>query len=290
MSDTETIPTVPEPAQAEPDSLYRYSAWVHVGVGAAECEWVDEPAGTVQPDMQGCDGHFHAWCRIPNEFQRREIAEHAKAAAARKRRQMRRDGTTAFEMLEEGLDSLVASAAGMERARNELMGEGWFQAFQDAQREVRDMDDPHSEGEEPEKLYANIDTDVARFQRLVSEGSVESDEFVELQDHVAGFELKLQEQVEALLKPERDRLEGMDDLDVIAELRNARIERAGQEEFIHHFNAHTWLSCTFPQRAGEPDPAFRDLKQLERAAPEVLAALRSTFDGLQATAQRAAGN
>jgi REP element-mobilizing transposase RayT len=33
--------------------------------------------------------HFHAWIRLPNQFQIRDIAEKAKAAQARKKRMLR---------------------------------------------------------------------------------------------------------------------------------------------------------------------------------------------------------
>lgn len=295
MSETEelTLPTVPEPAQREPDSLYRYSTWVHVGHGADSCDQVDVEAGT-----SSCTdpAHFHAWCRIPNDFQDREIREHARGASARKRRQMRKDGTSANEVLEEGLEELREAADGREKAESEIIGSEWFGDYMEAVREVRDLDDPdeatgdEDNGPEP-KLFASIDVDMARFQRLVQEESdPNGDEYKELATHVADYQTRVQAAVEERVVPKRARLAAQDDDTVFAELRAKRIELSGQEEFLHHFNAHGWLACSYKQQAGDPETCFRDLAHMESAAPEVLGALRDTHADLQRTAREALGN
>lgn len=293
MTATETsLPTVPEPASAEPDSLYKYSIWLNVGHGAEGCSEVDEQAGTCNcPDS----AHFHAWCRIPNDFQEREIRDHARAASARKKRQMRLPGTSANDVLESDLEELREAADGRERAEAELVGAEWFRDYMDAVREVRDLPDPADEpedGEEGTKLFGSIDVDLARFQRLGLEGADEesdSDEYKELAAHVADYQVKVQDAVEERVLPKRARLEALTEDAVFAELRGKRIELLGQEEFVHHFNAHTWLACTYKQQA-DPNPYFRDLAHMERAAPEVLGALRDTFADLQRTAREAQGN
>lgn len=292
-TDEVILPTVPEPAQPEPDSLYRYSTWVHVGHGAEGCSEVDEQAGTVAcPDTS----HFHAWCRIPNDFQDREIREHAQAASARKKRQARKEGSSVNDVLEEGLDVLRVAPDGRERAENELIGSEWYSDYMEAVREVRDMEDPaEASGDEDEdhapKLFASIDIDMARFERLVNEGAdKEGDEMKELVAHIADYQVRVQDAVETRVSPRRARLQAMSVDAVFAELRAKRIDLAGQEEFLHHFSAHTWLACTYKQQAGDPEAYFRDLAHMENAAAEVLAALRDAHADLLRTAREAMGN
>ena len=284
MSETDT-PTIPEPAEEQPAGLYKYSTWVHAGPGADSCVHGEDESCT-DPE------HFHAWCRIPNDFQEREIREHARAAAARKRRQMRKEGTSAFEILEEGIESLFAKPNGEELAIAELIGSEWLIDYEQAVREVRGMvdpDEPASEDEEaPPLLFGDIDMDMARFQRLTQEGQTETDEFRELQAHVLRYQAEVTKAVEGIVEPKRSALEALAPSDLGNDLREKRIERAGQDEYLHHYQAHIWLSCTLQSRGGSP--TFSDLGRLEVAPGEVLMLLRETFGELMSGAQRAAGN
>jgi hypothetical protein len=288
-----TLPAVPEPAEAAPDSLYRFSTWLHVGHGADDCTEVDTIAGV---NRCGDPAHFHAWCRLPNDFQRREIIEHATAAGARKRRQMRMEGTTAHEVLEEGLDRLLREEGGLDKIRDELLAGTWYRDYMDAVRETRDLDDPDwtpGEGEADDdapKLFADIDQDTARFQRLQSEGyDPKGDELKELAAHMALYQVRIQERLEARIAPRRQGFEALDSNELLDLLRNKRVELAGQDEFMHHYAAHEWLACTYTQRASD-DTYFRDLKHMENASPEVLFHLRETFGDLERIAQGASGN
>lgn len=283
----EAAVTSPAPAERDPRSLYKYATWIHVGHGADECTEVDEQAGTNQ-----CadTSHFHAWCRIPNPLQEREIRERALAGKARKIRQLRSQGSDANEILETELESLQAEPDATERMAAELVGADWAPDYLSAVRQVRELDDPDGDGEDAPKLFAHIEDDQARFARLEAATPEEraQDEFEELRDHVAAYQEKVREAFEAITNPKRETYEQMDAHDLLDLTRRKRIERGGTEEFMHQFSVQEWLSCTY--RAREGDLAFRDLKHLEGADPEVLLTLESTFADLEKTAQSSSGN
>src|SRR5262245_8571172 len=79
-------------AQKAPGELFKFSAWVHIGVGADECEHA-QTGNCADP------GHFHAWCRLPNQFQHQDIRERALAAKARRIRQLRDPATDGYDVL-----------------------------------------------------------------------------------------------------------------------------------------------------------------------------------------------
>jgi hypothetical protein len=91
----------PKDATRSPNQLFRYSAWVHVGDGAQDCATAE--IGCTDP------GHFHAWCRLPNQLQHEDIRERALAAKARRIRQMRDPEADAHEILELDMAELETS-------------------------------------------------------------------------------------------------------------------------------------------------------------------------------------
>lgn len=283
----QSLPVVPTPAEAEPDSLYKFSEWCHVGAGAAAEQFEDD-----RFDRCENPAHFHAWCRIPNDFQEREIRDHARAAAARKKRQMRLDGTDANAILEGNLEELRDEDEWREITVSELVGSVWFEAYNTAVREVRDVDADDADEDEAEtpvgKLFVGIDADMTRLQRLLGDGAEDGDELSELRAHVASYTVKVQEHVEALIKPKQTMWESLGDMDLLDTLRKARVKRAGAEEYLHHFEAHVWLACSYTHVNGEP--CFADLKAMEKAPAEVLRGLRETHKILQGIAQGALGN
>jgi len=277
------VPLVPVPAAREPRSLYRYSEWLHVGDGAEDCPSL----------LTGCvdDAHVHAWCRLPNPLQEREIRERALAAKARKRRQLLTEGTDLNEILEGELDAIAAEGdAAIPTLVTELLSREWWKDYLEAVREVRDLDDTSEGAEEGAKLYAHIEEDKARFARLAAQDPADrnADEFDELQAHIKAHDDAVDKTVENLTSPRRAVLEASDINDLIDQTRRKRIETIVSDEFMHHFSIHSWLSCTYRQRDGQL--FFTDLAQLENAAPEVLLGLRETYADLERVAQEAQGN
>src|ERR1700726_392288 len=91
----------PKPAQAEAAKMFRYSSYLHVGPGAEECGHREDGECT-DPT------HFHAWCRLPNKFQHRDLYTKAQAAKARRLRLLNQPDSDASEVLESELDGLRA--------------------------------------------------------------------------------------------------------------------------------------------------------------------------------------
>jgi hypothetical protein len=65
-------------AEKSHERLFKWSQWVHVGAWAQECE--KRLTGDCTDEE-----HFHAWIRLPNPFQIRDITAKARAARARKK-------------------------------------------------------------------------------------------------------------------------------------------------------------------------------------------------------------
>lgn len=291
MTETET-PTIPEPAEAAPRSLYRYSLWVHVGAGAEDCSEVDERTGE---NRCGNPEHFHAWCRLPNEFQENSIRERALAAKARKLRQIRTNGSDINEILESDLEEILAGPDSKEKLAGELVGADWADDYLTAVKVVRDLDDEGEGAEEGAKLYGHIDEDQARYERLraTPEDERSQDEFDELAQHIGAYQAAVHERYEAITGPKHESYTGMADTDLVDLVRQRRIKAAANAEFMHHYSINEWLSCTF--RAPGPtgllgELVFKDLAQLETSPNGVLQALAEVYADLERTAQEALGN
>lgn len=278
-------PEIPVPARSEPASLYRYSTWVHVGVGAEGCAEVDEAQG-----VNGCGdrAHFHAWCRLQNPLQQAEIRERALAAKARKIRQLRDPATDGYEILEEEFEARAREGdRGRAAAIEELLELDFWRDYYQAMQDVRQLDDPNSD-EDDVKRFARIADDQARLLRLEGMPDRPSDEYEELQRHVAAYQEAIDEELKRIGDPKRAALEALDTGGLLAQLRDKRIEAESQREFQRVFEIHQWLSCAYRHRGGPP--AFADLAALEQAAPEVIEGLQAVFLDLGRTAQEAQGN
>lgn len=283
-----TDESTPTPAESAPRSLYRYSAWVHVGHGAENCSEVDEAAGT---SRCGDTAHFHAWCRVPNPLQEEEIRERALAAKARRVRQVRSQGSDGNEILEVELETLQAEPDAKDRMAKEVVASDWAQDYMAAVNLVRDLEDDGEGVESGAKLFAHVDDDQKRYAVLAAQSDDErpQDEYLELQSHLADYEGRCTTHFEAIQTPKRESYLAMDELDLLELTRRKRVERIGHEEFMRAYAAHEWLSCALTEKKSG-QPCFRDMDHLKNADPEVLTALQVIFADLEMTAQAAAGN
>lgn len=280
--------TAPTPAESAPRSLYRYSAWIHVGHGAEQCSEIDEAAGT---NRCGDSAHFHAWCRVPNPLQEEEIRERALAAKARRIRQVRSQGSDANEILEVELETLQAEPDAKDRMAKEVAASDWAQDYMAAVGLVRDLDDDGEGAEEGVKLFAHVDDDKTRYAMLsaLPESERPEDEYLELQAHLADYEGRCTTHFEAIQNPKRESYLSMDDLALLELTRRKRVERIGHDEFMRAYAANEWLSCALTEKKSG-QPCFRDMDHIKNADPEVLTALQVIFADLEMTAQAAAGN
>lgn len=266
--------------------MHRYSTWVHVGPGSEECEAVDEVAGT-----NDCSDplHFHAWCRLPNQFQHREIRDKGLAAKARKARQFRDEETDAYAILEDSLEEIARQGdVGKEEFIEELLARDFWPEYLEATKDVAD-----EEGDDGEKKWATIADDRARYDELkaMPEDERPKDEYESLMRHLIAHNNRIDEVHRERMKPLREALEDLD-LDVLKErVRDLRIDQEADQEFLHVYNMNEWYVGTMKQQQGQPERTFSDMARLHEAATEVITALQETFSDLERSRQKGlAGN
>jgi hypothetical protein len=252
-----------------PNELFKYSAWVHVGQGAEDCE-------EARDGHCGNPLHFHAWCRLPNQLQHEDIRERALAAKARRIRQLRDPEADAYEILESDMSELRASATRACSSTSSSTRTGGS-ARSTRWRTIEDSEE-----------FKTIDRDRERLGELrvldpdPSQGRVRGARAPRQQVH--GGDRGAPRELEA---PIRESLEAL--------TRESSSTRSARSASAPRPTTPSWS----PTRAGSgwpaPSPAtrpvdrqrtFSDVDQLVEAAPEVLDALQRTFSELEASLQR----
>lgn len=281
-----TTPAAPTAEAERPaDRLFKWSTWVNVGEGADECD--ERYSGKCSKPE-----HFHAWCRLPNGFQVRDITEKASAAAALRRRAMRREDSDARIVMEDELDELRESALtdeGKAILVDEIVDEDFQEDFTRATREVDDMDDPDyvpKDDEPTPKLYAEIAQHREEYmrQRALPEEQ-RSPDYAEMEELVANYSRAIDARMEEIQQPRKAGLMERPLDDLIEIIRRKRIEEAANEVYLHTFNMWTWYVCTFKPRGENKTPNERRWSDINvmrhEEAPEVIARVQSAFRVLE---------
>lgn len=258
------------PEERTSGQIYRYSTWLHLGPAAETCE---------QGESGDCQNrlHFHAWCRLPNELQIRDIREKAKAAKARRARQLRDPNTDSYEILEDELDELARLGdAGRKQTVDDLLGKTWFQDYLEAVQDVRDED-----GEDGEKLYALIEEDDKRFQELdaMDPEKRPQEEYDELDRHLEEYTAKVEARLREIQEPRRENLTALDINALIDMVRADRIQTSAMDDFNVTYSKWEWYLCTYV--TPNDRRRFASIEELEAAAPEIIEALKATFNDLE---------
>lgn len=275
-------PEVPVAEAEKPrEDLFKWSDWVHVGDGADEC-----PARA--DGSCSNPGHFHAWVRLPNPFQARDIVEKARAAQARYRRMLRDPDSDERLVIEDELAELAENEQSV--IVDEVIDQGFADDYEAAIRDVADIEDPDytptgEEDEEVPKLYAHIDQDREEYnrQRYLSEEQ-RTEDFPELEKTVAAYGKAIEEAMERRQAPRREALMQEDPDALIERIRRERLEHKATEVYLHHYSTWQWYVCTLkPRRAGTPNErVFKDITQMRMETPsDVIFALRATYDKLE---------
>lgn len=277
-------------AERSRDDLFEYSRWLHLGEGALDCP--DARTGKCQTTE-----HFHAWIRLPNPLQIRDIAEKAKAAQARRRRMLKDQQTDAWVILEDGLDELRDEAM-RDLIVEDLVGENFHEVYQDAVREVlnREEDDaePDEETGETPKLYDHIGQDQEEYERLAQlpEEQRDADEFNALERRVADYSRDLDAEIKRLQEPRRESLKEKSTDELVDLIRQKRIASEGADAYINAFNTWQMYVCTFkPRDKGVPrERYFSDINSLKHDQPSaVVQALQQNFRDLEIKLARSRG-
>lgn len=261
-------------ATKPPSELFRYSSWVHVGLGAEECE---------EAETGSCGNplHFHAWCRLPNQLQHEDIRERALAAKARRLRQLRDPETDTYAVLDSDMAEL-ARVADTQGLVEELLSKEWWKRQIDAMRDVDEQDE-----------FKTIEKDRERLNDLrgMDPDARPADEYEELERHMTRYSDAVAARRSELEAPVRDALEAMTRGELIDQIREDRINAEAGAAFMETYSRWEWLAGTFTAAGPTGRRAFESLEQLVDAAPEVLEALGATFTDLESSLQRgAAGN
>jgi hypothetical protein len=270
-----TDPTAERTAASEQDhaSLFRYSRYLHVGPGAEDCP--EGEVGTCADPL-----HFHAWLRIPNQFQHNSIREKALAAKARKLRLLRDEESDIRVILDSSLEEMVLQDD-REELIEEIVNKDYVKDYWSAMKEV---------GEEEE--YATVEEDRERFRALglLPEDERPAEEYAELEKHLEQYSEKIMEAFRATQKPLRDSLADKTTQELADLVREDRMDAEAQQAFKETYDVYEWFIGTLQPKdlsKGWPqDRVFGDINHLKRASGEVIAALDEAFTELDAEAGR----
>lgn len=286
--ETQTPPPVAE-AEKDRHALFEYSRWISVGPGAAECDHAQDGHCKDQE-------HFHAWIRLPNAYQVRDIIEKSRAAAARRRRMLRDPESDAAVIMEAELDELRN-----EELRSILVDEVIDQKQPDhyvmAIRHVMSQDDEDATPDETTgdlpKLWENIEQDREEYERQLNLPEEErAEDFGVLEQRIADYSRAVEAALEEIRQPERETLTAKPLDDLIEMVRVSRIEDAAQEIYAHTFQTWEWFVCTYKPNGVKlaNERVWKDLTQMKyEAAPAVIEALRENFRDLEAKLSRDRG-
>lgn len=285
-----TRPTDAAAKNASAGQMFHYSGYVHVGPGATTCD--EGEKGTCSNPA-----HFHAWCRMPNKVQHRDIVEKALAAKARRVRALRDPEADAHAVLEASLGNFDEGQ--VDAIVEEIMSREWRDDYRQA------LDDLAEEDE-----WETIDADRERFQELLLSGEADkgevdqSDEFRELTRHIEKFTTELRTRARELSEPRRQALLDLGFDAVLDLLRKQRTDRSGEHEFERVQAEWLWfvgtLDPTPHQVTGKPhkriwsaighaeDP---EPGTMHDAAPEVIEAIEEMYNSFnESLAKATAGN
>lgn len=281
--DAPVEPERPEPTvlKADVERMFRWSEYVHVGIGADGVPAEDVPdhgAGDTDPMR------FHAWVRLPNPYQHREIREKALAAKARLTRRLKDPESDAYVILEAELDELREGGdTALPAIVDTLLQKDWAEDYLAAMSEVNEREE-----------FERIDHDQERLNELdaLPEDQRPADEYRELGEHVMAYSEAINKALEDARVPRREALSARPIADLIDLLRTQRIEQQGTEEYLHWFGSWEIIAGTYavePDVTGRPTRhLFKHADELAEADAEVVFALKAAFDKLRIAQQEAA--
>jgi hypothetical protein len=292
-TDTDTITQEQEitaVAEMSNSKLFEWNAWVHVGQGVNDCELTKalaDPERERTKPLPTCDDpeHFHAWVRLPNPLQRRDIVDKAQAARARKMRELRDPESDAAVILEDDIAQIT------EDMREDILEEIVARSFSEDQvkatSEVLEIDSDEEPGEDGEipKLYGLIDQDIEELERLEAMPEAERDEdaLTRLRAHVDAYDKAVGERTTELQDARRVALRELPLEQVIDRVRKDRQEWVASEAQMAAYQNWQMLVCTLkPRKSGTPqERVWGDINDMRfNAPPEALTAVRETLTRL----------
>lgn len=265
--------------------LFRFSEFLHVGDGAEQCAVALFLSGggplklTEAPQCDSPEGHVHVWCRLPNPYQHREIREKSLAAQARRIRQLKDPNCDAYEILEAELDALIGAK---ELIIEELLVEEYANDYPQAIQAVED-----------DERFQHIDHDRERYLELMKMEEAErpADEYEELTRHVNAYVDAVQAKLDETQGPRREALGGLDEGELINQIREKRIAGDAEEMFLHTYAMHEHFVGTYALSPVGIDKRpttlyFASVDAMKDSATELIEALQATFADLSRAMQQ----
>lgn len=264
------------PAESRDSSrLFEFSRFVHVGPGAEQCE--DRETGQCKNAA-----HFHAWIRLPNQFQTSSLREKSEAATARKLRTLRNEDSDSRVILDTELEEFTRqndSNALIEQ----LAGADFLQDHYQAMRAVAEENED----------FTTIEDDRERLRALEAKPEEErpEEEFAELQKHVAAYVDAVNVERDAIQEPLKTSLRDKSVDELIDLVREQRIQVIAKEAGDQAYSQWEWyigtLSIRVPEKITAPQQrVFESIDHLMAAAPEIIEALQDGFREIEAAAGR----
>jgi hypothetical protein len=263
------------PAEArDAKRLFKFSDEVHIGPDAKDCP--DKSNGSCENAE-----HFHAFIRLPNQFQHASLREKADAARARRLRQLRDPDSDSSVILDVELEEIRRNA-GHEALVEEVVGFDFLKDHLAAMNEV---------GEQEEFEHIEEDRERLRALAKLPDDEVPQEEFKELEAHLVKYTEAVNAARTAIQEPLRSSLmdRGVDDL--LDLIREERVQKIAEEDATNVFSQWEWYIGTLKMRVpekvnAEQQRVFPSIDAMKAAAPEIIEALAEGFREIEAAAGR----
>lgn len=224
------------------------------------------------------------YARLPNQFQHDDISIKARAAQARRMRQLRDPETDSFVVLDADMDDLLREGD-KDSLVEEIIGRDWWRDHLEAIKDVQ-------EGEP----FSDIEDDMARLEEMLRkpEDERDDDEVGELERHVEAYNTAVEVARDERQRPRREALSARTIDDLVVDIREGRIAAQGKSAFNRTFSMWEMMLGTFhltEHGDGKPHPTnryFEDVSDVENGDPEVLSALATAFATLEGQFSRGA--
>lgn len=256
--------------EATAKKMHAFSAYLHIGPGASECPNGENGQCKEVP-------HFHAWCRLPNQFERKTLRDKAAAASARTLRLLRDEDSDLRVILDNELDAVVARGD-KESLIEEIVGKNFLEDHLQALREVKEENED----------YETIDEDRERLRALAAMPEEErpTDEYEHLSAYLPKHTELVNARREAIEKPRREAVADKPVEELRDIVREQRIEALGNAGQVEEYSKWEWYICTLkpksPDKPGFPNErVFAHINEFTSSAPEILEAVAATITDLE---------
>jgi hypothetical protein len=226
---------------------------------------------------------FQAFCRLPNDFQHRDIREKAMAAKARRIRQLKHPDSDANVVLESEIDQIATHPDAEELLIGELLAERFYSDRDEARLDVEERED-----------FEHIGQDRERWRTLeaMPEEERPAEEWRELTEHISEYVVAVDNRLSEIQKPQREALIGLGVNGMADKVRERRIEAEARRSFKEVYDFWQMYAGTLVVPDDfDPDNItaattpreryFKSEESLREADPMIVSKLQGAFDLLE---------